>query len=105
MYKYNIFHINFVNFPCLGYSNNGGTSSGGSNQSDSDPEESSASSGTLNLPPPTPTTPSSSTSPPPFSPSTPKQTNGNIFFPSGDSNSIEPNTSMLFGSIQRLFSY
>ncbi|VVC26451.1 Hypothetical protein CINCED_3A021789 [Cinara cedri] len=89
----------------IGYSNNGGTSSGGSNQSDSDPEESSASSGTLNLPPPpTPTTPSSSTSPPPYSPSTPKQSNGNIFFPSGDSNSIEPNTNgrLLWDFLQQL---
>ncbi|XP_022165948.1 ets DNA-binding protein pokkuri isoform X2 [Myzus persicae] len=95
----------FPTTPTIGYSNNGGTSSGGSNQSDSDPEESSASSGTLNLPPPTPTTPSSSTSPPPYSPSTPKQSNGNIFFPSGgDSNSIEPNTNgrLLWDFLQQL---
>ncbi|XP_050443719.1 ets DNA-binding protein pokkuri-like [Adelges cooleyi] len=89
-----------------GYSNNGGgTSSGGSNQSDSDPEESSALNGQLHPPPPTPTTPSSSTSPPPYSPSTPKMSNGgNIFFPSGDSNSIEPNTNgrLLWDFLQQL---
>lgn len=97
----------FPTTPAVGYSNNGGaTSSGGSNQSDSDPEESSASSGTLHLPPPTPTTPSSSTSPPPYSPSTPKHSNGNVFFPSGgDSNSsVEPNTNgrLLWDFLQQL---
>ncbi|XP_050524892.1 ets DNA-binding protein pokkuri [Daktulosphaira vitifoliae] len=93
----------FPTNPTVGYSNNG-TSSGGSNQSDSDPEDSSNGNGQLNLPPPTPTTPSSSTSPPPYSPSTPKQSNGNIFFPSGDSNSIEPNTNgrLLWDFLQQL---